>query len=82
MDLKLFKNKNSSIYKQKRLNLFRLKLKYIGCCGLSQSRYKYSKKDTYSLYDWIIYNQGSKAKEKERKRQAVTREVIYNPLVI
>ena len=35
----------------------------------------------YSLYNWIVYKQRSKAKEEERERQAVTREVIYNPLV-
>ncbi len=32
-----------------------------------------------SLYDWIVYKRGSKAKEKERKRQVATRGVIYNP---
>ena len=37
------------------------------CCGLSQSRYKYGKKDACSLYEWIIYKRGSKAKGKERK---------------
>ena len=41
------------------------------CCGLSQSRHKYGKKDACGLYDWIVYKRGSKAKEKERKRQAV-----------
>ena len=51
---------------------------YISCCGLSQSRHKHGKKDAYSLYNWIVYKQRSKAKEKERKRQAATREVIYN----
>jgi hypothetical protein len=49
------------------------------CCGLSQSRHKHGKKDTYNLYNWIVYKQGSKAKEKKRKRQAVTQENIYNP---
>src|SRR5277367_5626247 len=49
------------------------------CCGLSQSRHKHGKKDTCNLYDWIVYKRGSKAKEKERKRQAATREDIYNP---
>ena len=34
-----------------------------------------------SLYDWIVYKRGFKAREKERKRQAATRGVIYNPLV-
>ena len=51
------------------------------CCGLSQSRHKHGKKDACSLYDWIVYKQGSKAEEEERKRQAATREVIYNHMV-
>ena len=41
------------------------------CCGLSQSRHRHGKKDACSLYDWIVYKQRSKAKEEERKRQAV-----------
>jgi hypothetical protein len=32
-----------------------------------------------SLYNWIVYKQESKAKEKERKGQVVTRGVIYDP---
>ena len=51
-------------------------------CELSQSRHKYGKKDAYSLYNWIVHKRGSKAKEEERKRQAVTREVKYNYIVI
>ena len=39
----------------------------------------YSKRDACNLYNWIVYKQGSKAKEKERKRQAATQEDIYNP---
>ena len=39
----------------------------------------HSKRDACNLYDWIIYKQGSKAKEKEKKRQAATQEDIYNP---
>ena len=42
------------------------------CCGLSQSRHKHGKKDACGPYDWIVYKRGSKAKEKERKRQAAT----------
>ena len=49
-------------------------LKYITplYCGLSQSRHKYGKKDVYSLYDWIVYKQESKAKEEEKERQVIT----------
>jgi hypothetical protein len=28
-------------------------------------RHKYSKEDAYNLYNWIVYKQESKAKEKE-----------------
>jgi hypothetical protein len=31
-----------------------------------------------SLYDWIVYKRGSKAKEKERGGQVVPLEVLYN----
>ena len=31
-----------------------------------------------SLYDWIIYKRGSKAKEKERGGQAALLEVLYD----
>jgi len=34
-----------------------------------------------SLYDWIVYKRGSKAREKERRRVVAPLEVIYNPLV-
>jgi hypothetical protein len=34
-----------------------------------------------SLYNWIVYKQGSKAREKERRRVVAPLEVIYNPLV-
>ena len=39
---------------------------------LSQLRYKHDKKDVYNLYDWIVYKQGSKVKEKERKGKGET----------
>ncbi len=31
-----------------------------------------------SLYDWIVYKRGSKAKEEERRGQAVPLEAIYD----
>ena len=31
-----------------------------------------------SLYDWIVYKQESKAKEKERRGQAALFRVLYN----
>jgi len=34
-----------------------------------------------SLYDWIVYKRGSKAREKERRRVVAPLEAIYNPLV-
>jgi len=34
-----------------------------------------------SLYDWIVYKQGSKAKEKEKGGQAVPLEVLYDFVV-
>ena len=52
------------------------------CCGLSQLRYKYGKKDICSLYNWIVYKWRSKAEEEERKKQVVTQEVIYNYIVM
>ena len=52
-------------------NLFIELFAKLKCCGLSQSRHKHGKKDACGLYDWIVYKRGSKAKEKERKRQAV-----------
>ena len=35
-----------------------------------------------SLYNWIVYKQRSKAKEKERGRQAVPLEVLYDFVVM
>jgi len=34
-----------------------------------------------SLYNWIVYKQGSKAKEKERGGQAMPLEVLYDFVV-
>jgi len=34
-----------------------------------------------SLYNWIVYKQESKAKEKEKEGQAVPLKVLYDPYV-
>jgi len=31
-----------------------------------------------SLYDWIVYKRGSKAREEEEERQVASLEVLYN----